>query len=130
MERLEAAIARLGITGATIVSTDGMPPDAAIAKSLIWMINGEAAVLVLRQFDIVDLDLLERSLCCRGKLISRREAADLSGFEIGSIPPIGHALDMKVHIQYVRDWSTQSTSLLILRLRGLSTAEGARRDTS
>ncbi|CAM9611662.1 unnamed protein product, partial [Ectocarpus fasciculatus] len=69
-----------------------------VVKSLVWTVRGQPVVLVLEQKDIVSVDLLQSHFSGPAKLVSRRQAESLSGFEIGTIPPLAHDTDMRVYI--------------------------------
>lgn len=98
MEHLQRTIAGRGIANACFVKSPDVPPGSIILKSLIWILESQPACLVMRHDAVVDLDLVEKCICSRAKLASRREAQELSGFEIGTIPPIAHSTEMPVYV--------------------------------
>jgi prolyl-tRNA editing enzyme YbaK/EbsC (Cys-tRNA(Pro) deacylase) len=67
--------------------------DGQIAKSIVFVMDGEPVVVVASGRHRIDLDKVCEALdCAEGRMASSDEVRAATGFSIGGVPPIGHGL--------------------------------------
>jgi prolyl-tRNA editing enzyme YbaK/EbsC (Cys-tRNA(Pro) deacylase) len=70
-------------------------PEAAIAKSLVFLADGEPLVVIASGAHRVDTDVL--ALACDCAVIDKATPGDVraaTGFPVGGVPPFGHGLPL------------------------------------
>jgi prolyl-tRNA editing enzyme YbaK/EbsC (Cys-tRNA(Pro) deacylase) len=67
--------------------------EGQIAKSIVFVMDGEPVVVVASGRHRIDRDKVCDALdCAEGRMASSDEVRAATGFAIGGVPPIGHSL--------------------------------------
>ncbi|HEX4735327.1 MAG TPA: YbaK/EbsC family protein [Thermoleophilaceae bacterium] len=88
LRTLEDSTATVGQAASALGVEEGQ-----IAKSIVFVMDGEPVVVVASGRHRIDLDKVCEALdCAEGRIASSDEVRAATGFPIGGVPPIGHGL--------------------------------------
>lgn len=80
-------------------ATLGLPDDSAVIKSLVFVVDDSAVMVLARGCDHVSLELLSRHCCSKQiRFATAEEAEAATGFRPGSIPPLWPAMSATTRI--------------------------------
>ena len=116
MERVQSAIAALGLRGAVIelavhARTSQQAADALgvtvgqIAKSLVFTVNGRPLMVIASGANRVDEAKLGRLADGKVRRASPETVKQATGYTIGGVPPLGHVAPLPIYIDQDL-WST------------------------
>lgn len=102
-KQIQAKLVHIDVSTPTVESAAkavGTSPDRVI-KSLVFLVNGEPVLVIASGIQPVDRRIIARHFEVgrkRVKLADAQTVQDVTGFEIGAVPPIGHINPLTVLI--------------------------------
>lgn len=102
-KQIQAQLVHIDVPTPTVESAAkavGTSPDRVI-KSLVFLVNGEPVLVIASGIQPVDRRTIARHFEVgrkRVKLADAQTVQDVTGFEIGAVPPIGHLNPLTVLI--------------------------------